>query len=520
MRKRKIYLAAILAAVMALQTPVMACAAGEANAPGQQGGSTADTGDETWVINGDVTITDDSSTSTDTDNPALNEDGEDSLKTLGAYGGQTVTVNGDVTSSTTVNSAIDDKNNPYSPVAVEAIDNGSSLVVNGDVSSANTGAIWADGGTVSVTGNVTSNAAEEPVVSTGENGGTVNVGGNVTAASGVGIISVDGNSTIKVDGSVSSNGSDSPAILTNGSSSIMVGKEVSGDTGIVIQIDDSNGRGKVEVLGTVKSTVGNHSVITIETDKTDKEELVAALPTIIVGSLEGAAESPEDYLWISSEESMQQGSADEVYEAVFSRLLYYIAQDKFANASLSVSGANDYADGGWTSNEGKRLTVTITAADGYEVSDVSGTDVVKNADGTYTVLVQRGKGIDLNALISAIAKAQKDVPGDGAAAVVVIPSYTVAQKAFQAAIIAQQQTLPAGGTLTLEMKDCISFNKKTFEALSKRNDVDIEVVYMWQGKKYRVVIPAGYDILSLLDKNGYCGCLYLNSIFGSTEIAN
>lgn len=70
------------------------------------------------------------------------------------------------------------------------------------------------------------------------------------------------------------------------------------------------------------------------------------------------------------------------------------------------------------------------------------------------------------------------------------------------------------------MKDCISFNKKTFEALSKRNDVDIEVVYMWQGKKYRVVIPAGYDILSLLDKNGYCGCLYLNSIFGSTEIAN
>lgn len=531
MRRRKIYLAAILAAVMALQMPVMAFAEGETTA--ETGGennagddSTDDGPAENWDINGDVTITDDSSTSTDTDNPTLNETGEDSLKTLGAYGGQTVTVNGDVASSTSVNSATDDDGNQYSPVAVETIGNGSSLVVNGDVSSANTGAIWADEkGTVKVTGNVTSNAEEEPAIAIGENGGTVNVGGDVTADSGIGI-SVDGNGTVKVDGSVSTIGNN-PAIMTNNSSSITVGKDVSGDTGIVIEIDNSDGNGKVEVLGTVKSTVDNHSVITIETDKTDKDELITALPTIIVGGLEGAAGSPEDYLWISSEEDIDEAVVGEVYEAVFNQMLYYIAQDKFANASLNVSGADRYANG-WTSKEGNSLTVTIKTADGYEVSSVSGASVVRNADGTYTVVVQRGKGIDINAVISAIEKAQKDISGsssnsnssssNSAAATVVIPAYAAVQKQFQTVIAVQLRALPAGGTLTLDMKDYISFNRKTFEILSQRKDVDIKIIYTWKGKRYAVVIPAGYDILSLLDANGYCGCLYLNSIFGSTEL--
>jgi len=531
MRRRKIYLAAILAAVMALQMPVMAFAEGETTA--ETGGennagddSTDDGPAENWDINGYVTITDDSSTSTDTDNPTLNETGEDSLKTLGAYGGQTVTVNGDVASSTSVNSATDDDGNQYSPVAVETIGNGSSLVVNGDVSSANTGAIWADEkGTVKVTGNVTSNAEEEPAIAIGENGGTVNVGGDVTADSGIGI-SVDGNGTVKVDGSVSTIGNN-PAITTNNSSSITVGKDVSGDTGIVIENDNSDGNGKVEVLGTVKSTVDNHSVITIETDKTDKDELITALPTIIVGGLEGAAGSPEDYLWISSEEDIDEAVVGEVYEAVFNQMLYYIAQDKFANASLNVSGADRYANG-WTSKEGNSLTVTIKTADGYEVSSVSGASVVRNADGTYTVVVQRGKGIDINAVISAIEKAQKDISGsssnsnssssNSAAATVVIPAYAAVQKQFQTVIAVQLRALPAGGTLTLDMKDYISFNRKTFEILSQRKDVDIKIIYTWKGKRYAVVIPAGYDILSLLDANGYCGCLYLNSIFGSTEL--
>ena len=141
------------------------------------------------------------------------------------------------------------------------------------------------------------------------------------------------------------------------------------------------------------------------------------------------------------------------------------------------------------------------------------------------------RSIDINAVISAIEKAQKDISGSGgnnsnssnsssnsAAAEVVIPAYAVVQKQFQTVIAVQLRALPAGGTLTLDMKDYISFNRKTFEILSKRKDVDIKIIYTWKGKRYAVVIPAGYDILSLLDANGYCGCLYLNSIFGSTEL--
>lgn len=155
---------------------------------------------------------------------------------------------------------------------------------------------------------------------------------------------------------------------------------------------------------------------------------------------------------------------------------------------------------------------------------MSGTSVVKNADGTYTVVVQRGKGIDINAVISAIVKAHQESSAinsgssDSVASVIVVPAYAAAQKQFQTAIASQLKTLPAGGTLTLDMKDCISFNKKTFGILAQRKDVDIQIIYTWKGKKYLVVIPAGYDILSLLDANGYCGCLYLNSVFGSTEL--
>ena len=51
-----------------------------------------------------------------------------------------------------------------------------------------------------------------------------------------------------------------------------------------------------------------------------------------------------------------------------------------------------------------------------------------------------------------------------------------------------------------------------------RPDVSLTIIYKWKGVKYKVVIPAGYPVLDLLNEDGYCGCLYLNAIFGSEVI--
>lgn len=70
----------------------------------------------------------------------------------------------------------------------------------------------------------------------------------------------------------------------------------------------------------------------------------------------------------------------------------------------------------------------------------------------------------------------------------------------------------------MELDTYISFNRETFEALSKRPDVSLTVIYKWKGVKYKVTIPAGYNVLDLLNEDGYCGCLYLNAIFGSQVV--
>jgi hypothetical protein len=77
------------------------------------------------------------------------------------------------------------------------------------------------------------------------------------------------------------------------------------------------------------------------------------------------------------------------------------------------------------------------------------------------------------------------------------------------------KAIPTDGTYEIVSDSLISFNRKTIEAFAARPDVTISVTYKFQGKKYKTVIPAGYQVLELLNEDGYCGCLYLNLLFGS-----
>lgn len=53
--------------------------------------------------------------------------------------------------------------------------------------------------------------------------------------------------------------------------------------------------------------------------------------------------------------------------------------------------------------------------------------------------------------------------------------------------------------------------------LAANSNVNYEIHYRYQGKRYVVVIPAGTDYSQLKDSNGYYGFRYLDSIFGGYE---
>lgn len=61
------------------------------------------------------------------------------------------------------------------------------------------------------------------------------------------------------------------------------------------------------------------------------------------------------------------------------------------------------------------------------------------------------------------------------------------------------------------------FTKEMMELLAANPDVSYEIHYRYQGKRYVLVIPAGADLGSLQDSNGYYGFRYLDSIFGGYE---
>ncbi|MCR5403713.1 MAG: Ig-like domain-containing protein [Butyrivibrio sp.] len=72
-------------------------------------------------------------------------------------------------------------------------------------------------------------------------------------------------------------------------------------------------------------------------------------------------------------------------------------------------------------------------------------------------------------------------------------------------------------TVKVETNKWISFHKMVMEALADRPDVTLEISFLdegYKGKRCTVVIPKGTDTMSLVDKNGFAGFLYLGGRFG------
>ena len=64
-------------------------------------------------------------------------------------------------------------------------------------------------------------------------------------------------------------------------------------------------------------------------------------------------------------------------------------------------------------------------------------------------------------------------------------------------------------SLTLHTDKWISFNKQVLSALKERSDVSLTIEYKKDGQIKSFTIPAGFDVMSLANNEGYAGFLYI-----------
>ena len=58
----------------------------------------------------------------------------------------------------------------------------------------------------------------------------------------------------------------------------------------------------------------------------------------------------------------------------------------------------------------------------------------------------------------------------------------------------------------------VSFNQDVFEAIKVRPDLSVKVNYRYHGENYMLVIPAGTEVETLMDENGFGGFRYIEEI--------
>lgn len=443
--------------------------------------------------------------------------GDDSTGVLAASGGK-VTINNDV-------KVVEQNRGTYSTLVsgVETEKDG-KVTVKGNVEVDGIGAIGINStqGVVNVNGNVKASGTPQnnqngETVGISAKGSLISVKGNVTS-DGKGIHIVKSgtglNSIVEVNGSVTG----SSGVVTNNGSDVTVGGAITatGGAGLDITLEEATGRGKIN-LGTLNVTKEGETGVLLDVRNKniqDIDELIQAMPEVNLFEInvkqgkyfdidDGTKNDTISGTTISKEEA-----ADRILKE---KVKYSFRTEKTSNANISLE-QNE-------ATEGTTVKFYVKAVDGYRVKGVSAgkAKVIDNGDGSYSIIVPRGGGVNISAIIEAIMKEQAGGQSTSSS-----EEYTVANVVKYAEIQKQTQqkikNMERGGNCVVELDTYISFNRETFEALSKRPDVSLTVIYKWKGVKYKVTIPAGYNVLDLLNEDGYCGCLYLNAIFGSQVV--
>ena len=459
-----------------------------------------------------------------------------------AYGDSTVHVKGNVTAD----------GNGMKGVSVHDGDK-SSLIVDGDVTATgeNSVGIYGETGTIKIGGDV---SGREAVITKGK--ADVTVGGSVSGtlvgivAGGNAAVSVKGdagtktgagmfaqeNATVTVDGNVTGGtfyGAPEdfedvyPAIIAGTGATVIVKGTVSTAEGngvaVVINCKDIGSQKGTLIIEKAKAG-GEASAIYVDTiPGVSQEYILNSLPDIVVGEL---AAKNEDFIWNSYDNDLYQNNPEdetigELNEKIYAAIRYMIRWNNSEGGSFSVDGTSKYGEYD-VAQENQELGITIQIAEGYELESISGgkAQVLQRPDGTWSVIVPRGGGVNLSAVLRRIIKEEMKnsrVSNPGASG---SEEQTTVQKSsgyveFQKAVRSQIKNAAPGAVLEVDGKNWMSFDRSTMEELSKRKDLTVVVRFRYLGKRWRVVVPAGYAVQTLLNQEGYSGFLYLSAVFGA-----
>ena len=376
-------------------------------------------------------------------------------------------------------------------------------------------------GQVTVNGSVKASGGQsadgEETVGISAKGSGVSVKGNVTSdGKGIHVLKSDTglHSQVNVNGNVTGRS----GVVTNNGSDVTVGGEVTATdgTGLDIKLTDPAGHGKIN-LETLNVTKEGETGILLDVRNRnniqDIDDLIQAMPEVNLFEINV---KQGDYFGIndgttrdtiSGTSISKKEAADKILKQ---KVNYHLRAENTSNGTISLEHTK--------ATEGTTVKFYVKAVDGYQVKGVSAgkATVIDNGDGSYSIIVPRGGGVNISAIIEAVMKEEQG--GQSAASnekySASFVKYAAGQKQAQQLI----KSVAPGGNCVVELEDFVSFNRKTFEALAKRPDVSMTVIYKWNGVKYKVTIPAGYNVLDLLNEDGYCGCLYLNAIFGSEVV--
>ena len=429
----------------------------------------------------------------------------------------------------------------------------STVHVKGDVTATGENSVGIDGetGTIKVGGDV---SGIEAVVARGE--ADVTVGGSVSGtlsgivAVGNASVSVKGdaetkvgpgvfaqeNATVTVDGNVTGGtfyeapeGYEYvyPAIIAGAGTTVIVKGTVSTAErnffAVGINCWDAGSQKGTLILEKAKAGGEANAIYVNAAPGASQEDILNSLPDIVVGEL---VAKNEDFIWNSYDNGLygndpEDETIGELNEKIYATIRYMIRWNNSEGGSFSVDGTSKYGEYD-VAQENQELGITIQIAEGYELESISGgkAQVLQRPDGTWSVIVPRGGGVNLSAVLRRIIKEEMKnsaVSNPGASG---SEEQTTVQKSsgyveFQKAVRSQIKNAAPGAVLEVDGKNWMSFDRSTMEELSKRNDLTVVVRFRYLGKRWRVVVPAGYAVQTLLNQEGYSGFLYLSAVFGA-----
>lgn len=429
----------------------------------------------------------------------------------------------------------------------------STVHVKGDVTATGENSVGIDGetGTIKVGGDV---SGIEAVVARGE--ADVTVGGSVSGtlsgivAVGNASVSVKGdaetkvgpgvfaqeNATVTVDGNVTGGtfyeapeGYEYvyPAIIAGAGTTVIVKGTVSTAErnffAVGINCWDAGSQKGTLILEKAKAGGEANAIYVNAAPGASQEDILNSLPDIVVGEL---VAKNEDFIWNSYDNGLygndpEDETIGELNEKIYATIRYMIRWNNSEGGSFSVNGTSKYGEYD-VAQENQELGITIQIAEGYELESISGgkAQVLQRPDGTWSVIVPRGGGVNLSAVLKRIIKEEMKnsaVSNPGASG---SEEQTTVQKSsgyaeFQKAVRSQIKNAAPGAVVEIDGKNWMSFDRSTIEELSKRNDLTVVVRFRYLGKRWRVVVPAGYAVQTLLNQEGYTGFLYLSAVFGA-----